>query len=83
METKSLDSSGISNDGTIYGMMISDHLDWDDEFEHLLLLEKKLNHYLSHIEKNNFLQGITRFPTIYMRFMSVSCISPPSNVISI
>ena len=31
-------------------LTISDHLDWEEEGEHLLLLQDKLNHYLEFIE---------------------------------
>ena len=31
-------------------LTISDHLDWEDEGEHLILLQDKLNHYLEFVE---------------------------------
>lgn len=31
-------------------LTISDHLDWEEEGEHLLLLQDKINHYLEFVE---------------------------------
>lgn len=36
---------------------ISDHLDWEEEGEHLLLLQDKLNHYLEFIESGQLAEN--------------------------
>lgn len=38
-------------------MTISDHLDWTDPDEHLLLLQEKLNSYLAFIESGELLRS--------------------------
>ncbi|MBN9086278.1 MAG: hypothetical protein J0J01_05180 [Reyranella sp.] len=38
-------------------LTISDHLDWEDEGEHLLLLQDKLNHYLEFIESGQLAEA--------------------------
>ena len=35
-------------------LTISDHLEWDDNNEHLLILQNKINAYLNAIETGNF-----------------------------
>jgi hypothetical protein len=41
-------------------LTISDHLEWDEELEHILLLQNKINNYLNFIEKG---QIYTDYPT--------------------
>lgn len=36
-----IDSVGIDFDGKTLILLISDHLDWQDEYEHLIILQKK------------------------------------------
>ena len=38
-------------------LTISDHLDWEDEGEHLVLLQDKLNHYLEFIESGQLAEA--------------------------
>jgi hypothetical protein len=40
-------------------LSISDHLAWNGEDEHLLLLQEKLNHYLAFVESGEIL---TKYP---------------------
>jgi hypothetical protein len=42
-------------------LTISDHLDWEEEGEHLLLLQDKLNHYLEFIESGQLLDAKPEF----------------------
>ena len=54
LENSSIDGMGIDEDGQTLVFMISDHLDWENEGEHLLLLQDKLNAYLGYIEAKDF-----------------------------
>ncbi|MEN2773874.1 DUF6572 domain-containing protein [Acetivibrio clariflavus] len=54
-EINQVDAMGISKDGKGLILMISDHLDWNNEAEHLFLLQEKINAYLGYIEANEFL----------------------------
>lgn len=38
-------------------LTISDHLEWDDKNEHILLLQEKLNSYLAFIESGELLSS--------------------------
>jgi hypothetical protein len=42
-------------------LTISDHLDWEDEGEHLLLLQDKLNHYLEFVEGGQLVEAKPEF----------------------
>jgi hypothetical protein len=44
-----VDSIGIINE-SIASLLITDHLNWENEKEHMLLLQNKINKYLSFIE---------------------------------
>ena len=50
LEKDKVDGIGISKDGNKIILMISDHLEWDDEYEHLTMLQDKINAYISFIE---------------------------------
>ena len=45
-----VDAIGISPDGKELCMMITDHLDWEDEPTHLMVLQDKINAYLAYLE---------------------------------
>ena len=50
---KIIDFASIDKNG--YAVLtISDHLEWDDNNEHLLILQNKINAYLSAIEAGSF-----------------------------
>lgn len=42
-------------------LTITDHLDWEDEGEHLLMLQDKLNHYLEFIEGGQLVEAKPAF----------------------
>jgi len=50
---KVIDFASIDKNGNAV-LTISDHLKWDDNNEHLLILQNKINAYLSAIEMGNF-----------------------------
>lgn len=55
VEINQIDGMGINKDGNGLIFMISDHLEWENEGEHLLLLQDKINAYLGYIEENEFM----------------------------
>ena len=61
LEIKKVDAMGISKDGKGLILMLADHLDWQNEQEHLILLQDKINAYLGFIESNQYLDN---FPDI-------------------
>lgn len=50
---KVIDFASIDQNGNAV-LTISDHLDWNDSNEHLLILQNKINVYLSTIENGSF-----------------------------
>ena len=50
---KVIDFASIDKNGNAV-LTISDHLKWDDDNEHLLTLQNKINAYLSAIETTDF-----------------------------
>lgn len=48
-----IDFASVDKNGNAV-LTISDHLKWDDDNEHLLILQNKINAYLSAIEAGNF-----------------------------
>jgi len=50
---KVIDFASIDKEGNAI-LTISDHLQWDESDEHLLILQNKINVYLSAIETGNF-----------------------------
>ena len=43
LDKESIDAVAITSDGVGIKLLISDHLVWTDEYEHLLLLQEKIN----------------------------------------
>lgn len=49
-----VDGCGISPDGKMLVMLISDHMTWDDEGAHLQMLQNKINSYLNFCENGQY-----------------------------
>jgi len=45
---------GIAVDGNELRLLISDHLDFNDEYNHLMCLQEKINAYLGFIESRQY-----------------------------
>lgn len=76
-----IDSVGIDFDGKTLVLLISDHLDWQDEYEHLMILQEKVNSYISFIEDEQYLDVYAdkvfekfRIEIKFMYQMSENCI---------
>ena len=54
LEVDQIDGMGKSQDGRQLLFLIIDHLDWEQEGEHLLVLQEKINAYLSFIESEQY-----------------------------
>lgn len=57
IDTDKVDGIGISRDGQKLVLLITDHLDWSNEYEHLIQLQKKLNSYIAFLESQQY-EGI-------------------------
>ncbi len=54
VDTNIIDGIAVSRDGNKLILLVSDHLDWVREHEHLLQLQKKINSYLDFLEDKQF-----------------------------
>jgi hypothetical protein len=52
--TKVIDGMGKSKEKNELILLITDHLNWDEEYEHLKILQDKINAYASYIESKQF-----------------------------
>lgn len=50
LEKNKVDGIGKSKTENKVALMIADHLDWENELQHLTLLQDKINSYISFIE---------------------------------
>ena len=54
-ESNVIDGVGISKDNNhVLGLFLADHLDWKDEYQHLLALQEKINSYISYVETKQY-----------------------------
>ncbi|MGB7604161.1 MAG: DUF6572 domain-containing protein [Lutisporaceae bacterium] len=52
-----IDSIGINKKNGDVMLGISDHLDWSNEYEHLIMLQDKINSYLKFIESGEIYES--------------------------
>jgi uncharacterized metal-binding protein YceD (DUF177 family) len=50
LDTNKIDGIGKSKNENKIALMIADHLDWENELQHLTLLQDKINAYITFIE---------------------------------
>lgn len=56
LDKEMVDGMALDNDGEGIRLLISDHLDWENEYEHLLILQKKINSYIDFCEDHQYEQ---------------------------
>lgn len=54
MDPLAVDGLAYDPDENVVVMLLADGLDWSDETEHLLLLQKKINAYAAFIEQRQY-----------------------------
>ena len=54
VDTNRIDGIGISKDGQKLILLITDHLDWSHEYEHLIQLQEKLNSNIAFLESQQY-----------------------------
>lgn len=47
LEKNSVDGVALANNGDVLMLLITDHLAWNQEYEHLIALQEKINAYIS------------------------------------
>ena len=54
LDKETIDAVAITPDGVGIKLLISDHLTWTDEYEHLLLMQEKINVYIMFLENGQY-----------------------------
>ena len=54
LEKNTLDGVALTKDKKTLALMISDHLPWDNEYEHLTALQEKLNSYIVYWQSGQY-----------------------------
>ena len=52
-----IDAVGIERASGVVALTISDHLEWDEDNQHLVLLQEKINRYLAIIESGELFEA--------------------------
>lgn len=55
IEVDKIDGMGLSKISNELNLLITDHLNWEDEYNHLTILQNKINAYLGFIESKQYL----------------------------
>lgn len=56
IETDKIDGMGKGKENIELILLITDHLDWENEQEHLMILQNKINSYLGFIESKQYVE---------------------------
>lgn len=56
IETDKIDGMGKGKENIELILLITDHLDWKNEQEHLMILQDKINSYLGFIESKQYVE---------------------------
>lgn len=54
IDKETLDGIAINADGDSIRLFLSDHLDWNEEYTHLLMLQEKINSYIMFCENQQY-----------------------------
>ena len=54
VDNKTIDGVALTNDKNGIILLIADHLDWSDEYRHLMMLQRKINVYITFLEEKQY-----------------------------
>ena len=54
IDNKTVDGIALTNDNEGVILLITDHLDWNEEYQHLMMLQEKINVYISFLEEKQY-----------------------------
>ena len=54
LDEKIVDGIALAQDGKCLCLLITDHLDWSREYDHLISLQNKINGYISFCENRQY-----------------------------
>lgn len=78
VEKNKIDGIGKSKTENKVALMIADHLDWENELEHLTLLQEKLNAYISFIESGQVYSVYPEAKSVDGFIFDLRCKFPPT-----
>lgn len=67
LQNDKIDGIALKNNDTVV-LMISDHLDWNDEYSHLVMLQEKINAYIGFCESEQYTQIYKNFKAEHFIF---------------
>jgi hypothetical protein len=56
LDKESIDGIAYDNERKAIIMLITDHLGWENEYEHLIKMQDKINNYICYCENRQYLQ---------------------------
>lgn len=56
LDRETVDGMALDKDGRGIRLLIVDHLDWSNEYNHLLVLQEKINAYIAFCEEHQYNQ---------------------------
>lgn len=56
VDKSTVDGIAITEDKKGIRLLIADHLDWHDEYNHLIMLQEKINAYISFCEEHQYVE---------------------------
>ena len=63
VDNKTVDGVALTDDNKGIILLITDHLDWSDEYQHLVILQEKINVYISFLEARQY--GVIEIHFLY------------------
>lgn len=54
VDNKTVDGIALTSDKNGIILLITDHLDWNDEYQHLMILQEKINAYIFFLEEKQY-----------------------------
>ena len=54
VDNKTIDAVALTDDKKGVVLLITDHIDWEEEYQHLLMLQEKINIYISFLEEKQY-----------------------------
>ena len=54
VDNKTIDGIALTDDKKGIILLITDHVDWRDEYQHLVMLQEKINVYITFLEEKQY-----------------------------
>ena len=54
VDNKTVDGIALTDDNNGIILLIADHMDWRDEYQHLVMLQEKINVYITFLEQKQY-----------------------------